>query len=707
MPVAVARIVSSTLRPFFEPRTVAVIGASRTPGSVGAAIFHNLAFGGFHGQVVPVHPTATDIGGVTAYARVDQVPVDVDLAIVVVPAPAVERVVDDCIAKRIPAILVISAGFGETGPDGHARELAMRERVRAAGLRMIGPNCMGVLNTDERMHLNASFSPVFPPGGPIAFSSQSGALGLAILEYAKELNLGISTFVSIGNKADVSSNDLLEYWEEDPHTQVILLYLESFGNPRRFSTLARRVARHKPIVAVKSGRSASGARAASSHTGALASSDTVVDALFRAAGVIRTDTLEELFDVAALLAHQPLPQGRRVAILTNAGGPGILAADACEAHGLVLPPFSEATTQALRSFLPAAASIRNPVDMLATASAEHYRRAIPLLLDDPAIDSLLTIFIPPLVTDTNDAARAIADAARQASKPVLATFFGAAGVPDLLAPVPCYVFPESAARALAHAVRYAEWRERPVGIPFTFDEETRRRLAQRLEEAFSADSGWLTPSSVRDLLDEAGIPTVGFSVAKSEADAVDEADAVGFPVVLKGVGPLLVHKTEANAVRINLLDADDVRLAYRELVSRSDITEITVEPMIADGVEMMVGGTLDASFGPVVVCGSGGTLVELMRDTALRLAPLSNWTASEMLDEVRGIARLRGFRGSPRLDEASLRMIVLRVGALLDACPSIAELDLNPVIVRRSGAIAVDARVRVGVPRAAAAAALS
>jgi len=704
MLVAVIWIVTSTLRAFFEPRTVAVIGASRNPGTVGAAIFHNLAFGGFLGQVVPVHPSAAEIEGITAYARVDQVPVDVDLAIVVVPAPAVERVIDDCISKRIPAILVISAGFGETGPEGHARELAMRERVRAAGLRMIGPNCMGGLNTDPGIQLNASFSPVFPPRGSIGFSSQSGALGLAILEYAKELNLGISSFVSIGNKADVSSNDLLEYWEQDPHTQVILLYLESFGNPRRFSALARRVARRKAIVAVKSGRSASGARAASSHTGALASSDTVVDALFHAAGVIRTDTLEELFDVAALLAHQPLPSGRRVAILTNAGGPGILAADECEAHGLILPPLSESTVRGLQAFLPAAASIGNPVDMLATAPAESFRRAIPLLLDDPAVDSLLTIFIPPLVTDTSDAARAIAEASRQASKPVLATFFGAAGVPDLLAPVPCYVFPESAARALAHAVRYAEWRERPVGIPFTFDDATRAQLARQLDKALSHESGWLTPASVRALLDEAGIPTVAYRVAESEADAANQADAIGFPVVLKGSGPSLVHKTEANAVRINLVDADDVRMAYRELASRPDVTEVIVEPMIADGVEMMVGGTLDASFGPVVVCGSGGTLVELMRDTALRLAPLSNWTASEMLDEIRGMARLRGFRGQPRLDEASLRTIVLRVGALLDACPSIAELDLNPVIVRRNGAIAVDARVRVGValPQAAA-----
>ena len=700
MPVAPVVTVASTLRAFFEPRTIAVIGASRQPGTVGAAIFHNLAFGGFRGHVVPVHPWAIAIDGVRAYRSIEEVPGEIDLAVVVVPAAAVECVVDGCIARRIPAILVISAGFGETGPEGHARETALRDRVRAAGIRMIGPNCMGVLNTDPAVHLNASFSPVFPPGGSIAFSSQSGALGLAILEYAKELNLGISAFVSVGNKADVSSNDLLEYWEEDPRTQVILLYLESFGNPRKFSTLARRVARRKPIVAVKSGRSVSGARAASSHTGALASSDTVVDALFRDAGVIRTDTLEELFDVAALLAHQPLPTGRRVAILTNAGGPGILAADACEAHGLTLPALGEATVRALRSFLPAAASVGNPVDMLATAPADHFRRAIPLLLDDPSIDSLLTIFIPPLVTEPDAAARAIAGAAYQASKPVLATFFGAAGVPDLLAPVPCYVFPESAARALAHAVQYSAWRERPTGTPFTFDAATRGRLEQCVADAISDPSGWLTPAGGKALLDAAGIPTVALRTVDSEGEAVSVARAIGFPVVMKGSGPTLVHKTEADAVRINLTNDESVRLAYRDLASRREVSEVVVEPMIAGGVEMMVGAMIHGSFGPVVVCGSGGTLVELMRDSVLRLAPLSNGTATEMLDEVRGIAQLRGFRGRPRCDEAGLREIVLRVGALLDACPSIAELDLNPVIVRQTGAIAVDARLRVARPAA-------
>src|SRR5688572_1865482 len=461
MPAATPDVpATSALRAFFEPTTVAVIGASRRRGRIGSEIFHNLA-SRFRGRVIPVNPCAADIDGVRAYPRIGDIAGDVDLAVIAVPATGVEATVDECIAKRVGALLVITAGFGETGDAGRAVERRLRDKVRRAGIRMIGPNCMGLLNTHPDFELNASFSPVFPPAGPIAFSSQSGALGLAILEYAEQLHLGISSFVSIGNKADVSSNDLLEYWEHDPRTRVILLYLESFGNPERFRQIARRVSRQKPIVAVKAGRSGSGARAAASHTGALAASDMVVDALFKDAGVIRTETLEELFDVAALVAHQPLPAGNRIAILTNAGGPGILAADACEELGLTVPALQASTAAELTAFLPAAASVRNPVDMLATATADDYRQAIPLLLADPGIDSLLVIFIPPLVTPSADAARAIAEASRSANKPVLATFFGAAGVPDILEPVPCYTFPESAVRALTHALTHQRCRAEP------------------------------------------------------------------------------------------------------------------------------------------------------------------------------------------------------------------------------------------------------
>jgi acyl-CoA synthetase (NDP forming) len=620
------------------------------------------------------------------------VPAAVDLAVVAVPNSSVEAVVDDCLAARVPAIVVITAGFGETGIDGHRREAVLRERVRAAGARLIGPNCMGVLNADPAVRMNATFSPVFPPAGSVAFSSQSGALGLAVLEYADKLHLGLSNFASVGNKADVSSNDLLEFWEHDPSTSVILLYLESFGNPKRFGEIARRVARTTPIVAVKAGRSRPGARAATSHTGALAARDEIVSALFQDCGVIRTETLEELFDVAALLAHQPVPRGNRVAILTNAGGPGILAADACEALGLHIAPLTDATTRALREFLPAAASVANPVDMLATAPAEHYRRALPLLLADESVDSVIAIFIPPLVTAPEDAARAIADAARGSIKPVLANFFGAAGVPDLLAPVPSYLFPEAAARSLAHAVWYGEWRNRPIGTAAVLETQAEAAIGGILGPV--ATDGWLQPDAVAALLQGCGIPVISTLRVSSADDATRTAAALGYPVAVKGSGPALIHKTEAHAVFRNLEDEGAVAAAFNALAGRADVRDIVVQPM-ATGVEMLVGATRDPLFGPVVLCGRGGTEVELLHDTVCRLAPVTDVAVGEMLNGVRGVALLRGFRGSSLCDEPALRRIVLRVSALVTACPEIAEIDLNPVMVSPAGATVVDARVRI------------
>jgi len=685
---------TASLHRLLEPTTVAVVGASRRRGSIGAEIFHNLAAGGFTGQVFPVNPRADGIGGITAYRSLRDIHIPVDLAVIAVPAAAVPAVVDDCIASRVGSIVLISAGFGETGDAGRAREEALRDRVRAAGIRMVGPNCMGVVNTDPAFHLNASFSPVFPPAGEVAFASQSGALGLAILEQAQQLNLGLSAFVSVGNKADVSANDLLEYWEQDPRTRVILLYLESFGNPRRFREIARRVSRQKPIVAVKAGRSSSGARAASSHTGALAANETVVDALFRDSGVIRTETLEELFDVAALLAHQPLPAGRRVGILTNAGGPGILAADACEGFGLAVPPLADDTIAALRAFLPGSASAANPVDMLATASADDYRRAIAVMLRDPAVDSLLSIFIPPLVTNAADVARAITDGARDSTKPMLATFFGAAGVPEILSPVPCYTFPEAAVRALAHAVAHAQQRMAPIGSVVEHVNVDRPAARAIVDHACSTGGGWLSPLGCEALLEACGIPTAGSHVVRSAGQACAIAQAIGYPVVLKGSGPDILHKTEAHVVHTSLADDAAVAEAYGALSRNRDVVQVLVQRMFR-GVEMFVGATFDPVFGHAVVCGSGGTLVELLHDTSCRLAPLTDVAAHEMLDELRGVALLRGYRGAPPADEAALRDILLHVSALLTACPEIRELDLNPVIVSPTGATAVDARIRI------------
>lgn len=698
MSTAIQRV-HSTLEPFFSPKTVAVVGAGRHRGSIGAEIFLNLARGGFRGDVFAVNPHGLAVDNTPAWPSVSSIPWRIDLAVIAVPCAAVEEVVDDCISAHVPAVVVISAGFSETGDDGRGREARIRDKVRRAGMRMIGPNCMGVVNADPGVQMNATFAPAFPPSGSIGFSTQSGALGLAILESAKQLNLGISTFASIGNKADVSTNDLLEYWETDPKTSVILLYVESFGNPRRFGQIARRVGRRKPIAVVKSGRSSGGARAAASHTGALAASDTAVEALFRDAGVIRTDTVEELFHVGALLAHQPLPAGPRVAILTNAGGPGILAADACDARGLTLARLSNATVAALASRLPPAASIRNPVDMLATASAEHYRAALPILLRDPGVDSVLVIFIPPLVTKADDVAHVIASTARGSAKPVLATFFGASGVPDALAPVPCYEFPESAAAALARVVEYARWRQRPAGAVPQFDDVDRSKCRGIVEHARSTGGGWLDPLSAFALVQACGVTTAPIRTVATADGALAAARELGYPVVLKGAGPALLHKTEARAVHTNLGSEEAVSRAFHALHRRPDVTQIIVQRQVSDGVEMFIGGLLDGQFGHMVMCGSGGTHLELLRDTSCRLVPLTDRGAADMIEEIRGKALLRGYRGAPAVDERAYRETLLRLSSLLQLCPEIEELDLNPVIVTEDGAFAVDVRVRIGAPK--------
>ncbi len=463
------------------PASIAVVGASRRNGTIGNGILRNLLSGDFQGPVHPINPNARSIAGVQAYPSVGDVPGAIDLAVLCVPADQVAGVVDECIQKQVGGLVVISAGFAEVDAARGQSERQLVERARANGMRMIGPNCMGVVNTDPEVRMDATFAPFAPVAGRVAFASQSGGLGIALLARSAELGLGISTFVSLGNKADISSNDLLQFWDEDPETDVILLYLESFGNPRKFARLARRISHHKPILAVKSGRTSAGARGTASHTAALAAPDVAVDALFAQAGVIRVETLEELFDTAALVLHQPLPPGRKVAIVTNGGGPGILAADACIAAGLEVAELPVATQATLRSFVSPDAGVSNPIDLVASATAETYARTLEVLIAEPNVDVLLVIFVPPLVTRAEDVAAAITTAASRAGeKPVVACFLGRNGTIEMLASaesaatatsmtspsgvgrtVPTFAFPESAAAAIGRAARYQEWRARP------------------------------------------------------------------------------------------------------------------------------------------------------------------------------------------------------------------------------------------------------
>jgi acyl-CoA synthetase (NDP forming) len=626
-----------------------------------------------------------------------------------VPAPAVVWTAQECAAAGVRALVVISAGFAEAGPTGTQRQAQLLAVCRDAGMRLIGPNCLGIVNTSPEVRLDATFGPAVPLPGRVGFLSQSGALGLAVIDYAVQLGLGLSSFVSVGNKADVSSNDLLDYWEEDPGTDVALLYLESFGNPRRFARIARRVGRRKPIVAVKSGRSAAGARASSSHTGALlAASDVTVDALFRQAGVIRTDTLHELFDVASLLANQPRPRGRRVGIVTNAGGPGILCADACIAAGLEVAELSEGLRARLAEGLPAAASVGNPVDMLAVAPPEHFRRTVELVVGSGEVDAAIVIFIPPLRTEPAEVARAVraaVDAAGQAV-PVLAVFMSAAGSPAELRDggrvIPCYAFPEEAARALGRAAEYGAWRERPEGHVPDPPEVRRDEAAGLLAAALAEGPGdrWLAPDQVAALLGCYGIEMAPWRLADSPEEAAAAAAELDGPVALKAVAPRLLHKTEAHAVRLGLSGGEQVRSAATEMAAEVAaegfaVDRFLVQRMVAGGVELLVGVVHDPSFGPVLACGAGGTAVELLKDVAVRLTPLTDLDAAEMVRSLATFPLLDGYRGAPKADIGALEDLLLRVGALVEAHPEVAELDCNPVKVLPDGVVVVDARVRV------------
>jgi acetyl coenzyme A synthetase (ADP forming)-like protein len=689
---------AASMKAFFEPKTIAVVGAGRRRGKIGAEIMHNLLATDFQGRVYPVNESADTIGAMRAYPRVTDIPDEIDLAILVVPAEDIEAVVDDCIEKKVRGIVIISAGFAESGAEGRTRESAILEKVRRAGVRLVGPNCMGIINTDPNVFLNATFSPVYPPAGHVAMSTQSGALGLAILDYARRLNLGISTFVSVGNKADVSSNDLIQYWADDERTDVILLYVESFGNPRNFARIARRVGRTKPIVAVKSGRSEAGARAATSHSGALAATESAIRALFRQAGVIRTDTLEELFDAANLLAHQPVPNGRRVAILTNAGGPAILAADACESNGLELPMLSDQTVAELRSVLPQAASVANPVNMTSSATSEQYESAMRALLKDETVDSVIVIFIPPLITAPDEVAAAIVKAAAECDdKPVLANFLSAEGAPPILSSIPSYKFPEAAAVALGRVTAYGEWRRRPQGTIPIFDDINKDKARAVVDGVIERGGGWLNPLEIKRLLNAVGIHLARTRCVQSAAEAARFATEIGFPVALKAIGPNILHRTEVGGINLNLENEDSVRLAYDEMARRigDDFAGAIVQEMVPGGIEVIVGATLDPTFGPLIVYGSGGILVEMMNDATFRIHPVSDLDVEDMMNEVRGTALLRGYRGAPAADEAALREIILRLSALVEICPEICEMDANPVKVLESGAKIVNARVRV------------
>jgi acetyl coenzyme A synthetase (ADP forming)-like protein len=704
----------ASLNPILRPRSIAVVGVSRDPANLGRRVYEALLRDGFNGPVYPVNPSAADIGGHRIYASILEAPHGIDLAVIATPRTAVPAAVDECAAAGVRSVVIVSAGFAEVDDEGRRLQRLVLEKARSSGLRLVGPNCMGVLNTDPDIRLNASFAERLPPSGRVAIASQSGGIGLALLQLAAARHVGISSFVSLGNKADVSGNDLLQWGESDSQTSVLLLYLESFGNPRRFAQLARRIGRKKPIVAVKAGRTSAGSRAAGSHTAGLASNEAAVEALFKQSGVIRADTIDEMFDAAQCLDLQPLPHGARVGIITNAGGPGILAADACEAAGLNVQPFSIATRAALAQGLSANASIGNPVDLVASAAPGAYEHAIVTALAAPEIDSLLVIYTPIDGTQTDAILGAISRgvakgrAAGALGKPVLACTLSVATQPAPLAAgnerVPCYVFPENAARALGHLTAYARWRAEPPSLYWTFD-DVRAQEARALCQNITAARGdsWLTGEELRRVLDGFGLRMIAGSVTRSEDEAAGVAAIVGLPVVLKIQSPNVLHKTDVGGVHLDLRDEREVRAAFRDLAARfpevvgpDGAAGVQVEPMLR-GVQTLIGVAEDPTFGPLVAFGLGGVDTELLRDVAFRIAPLSEHDADTLLRDIKSFPLLQGYRGRPAADVAALREMLLRVSLLAQHVPELRELDLNPVIVLPAGqgCRIVDARARV------------
>lgn len=701
--IAAVAAMSRVLR----PKTVAIVGASRSRERVGGAIFHNLVEGGFGGTVYPVNSHAESVQGVMAFPSVSELPVVPDLAIIATPAGAVLNVARLCADVGVPALVVVTAGFAESGERGHARQRQLVATCRDSGMRLLGPNCLGVIATAPGVQLNATFSRHMPPPGPLALGSQSGALGLAAIDRAGSRGVGLSAFVSLGNGADLSPNDLLEYWEEDPQTGVIALYLESIANPRGFTRIARRVARVKPIVAVKSGRSPAGSGAIASHTGAvLAASDLTVDALFEQSGVIRAETLADLLDVAALLGTQPLPNGKRVAVVTNSGGPGILCADALVAEGLELPELGGKLERKLHSMLRAGASSRNPVDMLATAGPSHYRRVMKAIAESGAVDAMVTIYTPTGLDDPADMLRGVAagvDAVagtipvllvaltRDASRGLIEGRHGSA---------PVYPFPDDAARALGHAWRRQDWLGQSAGVVVPFPDARPEDAAMAIAGTLADGGGWMRPDAVADLLDAYGLHSVESRVVETVSEATEAAVSLGFPVALKADAMGIVHKSEADAVVLDLADASEVEGAARRMsaqlgASGHEVERFVVQRMAGDGVEMLIGVAHDQSFGPVVVCGAGGVTAEVVRDLTARVTPLTDVDASQMVRELRISPLLVGWRGSAPVDLDAVEEMLLRVSALVDAHAEIRELDLNPVVVSPTGVSIVDARVCV------------
>jgi len=695
----------------FAPRSVVVAGVTTTPGTVPHDIFINILRGRFKGVVFPVAPNKPSIAGVKAYNYVTDIPDPIDLAVIVFPGHCVHLALEQCGEKGVKAAIIISAGFREIGGKGMEREERIKEIAHRHGIALVGPNCLGVINTDPEVSLNASFAREMPAEGNIGFLSQSGALCTAVLDYARSKKIGFSKFISFGNKAGLTELDLMRYMAEDPATRVILMYLEEMQVGRELIDLARYITSEspnpKPILAIKSGRTAQGAAAAASHTGSLAGADVVCDAILRQAGIIRVESIEEMFNAAELLAYQPLPKSKRLAIVTNAGGPGVLATDAAVQDGLELASFAGSTTRKLKASMPAAANIKNPVDVIGDARDDRYSSALEAVLTDENVDQVLVILTPQSMTNIEAIAHAVCRTASRygKDKAIACSFMGgydvANGVSILEAHrIPHYILPEQACQAFGLAARYRHWLSLPKTDVRTFEVD-KEAVARIIEEA---ERGHLGEIRALKILEAYGFPVVEPVLVHSAAQASAAANRMGYPVVLKVTSPDIVHKFDVGGVVLDLTNAAEVRRAYLNMMvgleqncPGAKIEGVLVQKMIPSGKEVILGLNRDPVFGHVIMFGLGGIYVEIFKDVTFRLVPIRRSAAADMIREITAFKVLEGARGEPPCDIAAIEECLLRLSQLADDFPGITEMDINPLIVHQAGegAHVADVRIRL------------
>ena len=691
-----------------KPKSIAVIGASTKPKTIGSEIMQRLRDYKFNGNIYPVNPKGGIIEGFQAYTSINEVPGDVDLAVIVVNAKFVLDTIDQCHEKGIKGICIITAGFKETGKEGAELEKQLLEKIRSYGMRCVGPNCLGVLNTDDNIRMDATFAESLPVKGDIGFVSQSGALGGGILNILKDLNLGFAQFVSIGNQADINAETMLEYWENDDEVKQILLYMESIQNPANFRKLASRITKKKPILALKAGRSAAGASAASSHTGSLAGADKAADALLKQSGVIREFSLKNLFSNAKAFSNCPIPQGNRVAIITNSGGPGIMATDAVCESGMQMAKLSDATKDKLRSFLPAAASVKNPVDMIASAPIEHYKQTLETVIADENVDMIAVIYLPFLGLADIDVAEALMEIkAKNPQKPILGVFMTKSEfftkIANMNVNMPFYMYAEEAAEAMTRLDRQRQWMNRPEGKFPVYDVD-RAKAAEVIKKSLSEGRAQLTTLESIDVLNAYGIRACKYGLATNVDEAANVANGIGYPVVMKITSKTISHKTDVGGVIVGIQSEEHLRQEYAALIERlkernilDGLEGVIVQEMVKGNREMVCGIATDPQYGPMMMFGLGGVFIETMKDVTFRIAPLSDVDAEEMIKSVKAYELLKGARGTTPAQIDQIQETLLRLSQLVTDFPFIDELDINPLLIseKTGEGIAVDGRIKV------------